>query len=333
MNIARSCRVPVLLITIFCFMVLLGPNAFAATIKVNGSVSNKSGQPIKAATVAIEVAGNLGYIYQNTVFTETNSYGRYETTLSIPVDTYYQISVLVFRRYAPCYVPDFKATAGPVADGSNLTFNFTLKQLSTGAVVEGFLRDRRFGHPIVTSGVNTQVYNVGPIVRSFSNGYYIRVLDLKDDTPKEVTLQYSNGYSGLRYPVTSKKITIKPGQTSKVDFSILQDKENAAYIFGSVVNGTNGQPIPYDSVFFNPVGYNYPTPTTAITTDQFGRFIQDVNLSWLNSTGYVGVSTNGYYGSVNGEGDIYFWESRIIAIPSLGTAKEVNFELVPKAQN
>jgi hypothetical protein len=322
-------RLRMVLMVAVCLSLMIA-QAWAATVQVKGVVKSQAGNPIAAATVIIAIEGNIGYIHQNTVFKETNANGEYSASLTIPVDTYYQVSVLAFRRVHPLYVPGFNCTTGPVSDGVTLTYNFVLKPLLKGALVDGYLHDAKSGHPIITSGVNSREgYNVGPIVRSYSNGYYLRMLDLKSDGVKKVTLQYSDGTSGLRYLKAAKIINMRPGQVRRVDFAIAQDSRNAAYIFGRLINGQTGEPIPYASVYFAATDYFCPL-TTAVTTDQFGRFVRDTNVSWLNPTGYVTISTNGYYGSLNGEGDHYFKQSKSIAMPALGKSKEVNFELIPK---
>jgi len=262
----------------------------------------------------------------------TDANGHYEVQMTLPdlpALPQNKIDAFPVRLTAPLYTSQSQGLTKNFTEGEVVTFNFALKPAPQSAVIWGRLFDDNTGLAVVGTGVNVSgasSLSAWPI--SLSDGTYITLFNLPIGLPQEVELQVAGEWnnSGLRYSSDIKKVRIRPQEVKELNFPLKQDLENAAYVFGRVIDNSTGQPLPYAEVDFQCESCSYTFRRSF--TDQFGNYKMDIHNPVVTGTDGTIPAIIKTTGTTNPFSTTYVHQQVSLGLFELGTSYELNFDMI-----
>lgn len=285
-----------LVLTGIYFSLTLVNLAVAGTATIYGTVTDSAGNAVASTTVEIKVRGTFrtgdDFPWASKKV-NTNSSGYYSTKIQFPDILEQEFVAEVIKTNKKPFQTGFKKieflNTKPQNNGK-YQLDITLSAYTTyGVVIQGQIKDSVTGEPLSNYLVNIGSYSGGGAWGVWTNGdgFYKCMIWLNNPSDKiSLTVPYESvEREEVKYAPVEKIVTVNAGTIYTYNFSLNKDA-TTGYIFGTVVDASNGipQPIPYAKLeiisFSDTWERYYPT------TDFLGRYKQYVTTTSMGPKYY-----------------------------------------------
>lgn len=307
---------------------------------IYGKVTRQDGAPSSATPVTIRVVNPVTiYGVQKSDFpwksitTTTDANGNYQAAILFPdiVEIKFKAEA-IYTGYAP-----FESGSNEISfidftplNNGYYNLDISLSQVINGAVIQGYLKDKETGEPLINydvyiaAGDNLYRYRL----EADSDGFYKGLIDLLAEE-SNVTLKAPVqdpqcgpwGCEEINYYMQWQAIYAVSGNIYDVNFEVAKNS-SFPYVYGTVTD-INDQPIPFATVSVRHIPSGFPMNIPA--TDFLGRYKQ-----YLLEDSDFSVSTTGEHTQDENKSSYYSQSKSIGAGVVSGKAYRIDFQLSPK---